>query len=162
MSLAPRPVFLGFFGVSLAVLAMAYGFEFLGGLKPCVLCLYQRIPYGLAAGIALGAFFFSPHRRAAAGLLLLLAALFFANGLLAFYHVGVEQGWVVASCSGIGTSESLDALRQSLLNTQPVRCDEVSWSFLGLSMAGVNVMMSIGLAGGAAVVARIFGRRQAA
>jgi len=162
MTLTPRPVFLGFLGTSLAVLATAYGFEFLGGLKPCALCLYQRVPYGLAAGIALGAFFFSPHRRAAVGLLFLLAILFFGNGLLALYHVGVERGWVAASCGGVGASESLDALRQSLLNTQPAQCDEISWSFLGLSMAGVNAIVSIGLAICAMTVARIFGKRSGA
>ena len=162
MTLAPRPVFLGFFGVSLAVLATAYGFEFLGGLKPCVLCLYQRVPYGLAAGLALGAFFFSPHRRAAVGVLLFLAALFFGNGLLALYHVGVEQGWVAASCGGVDASQSLDALRQSLLNTQPARCDEIAWSFLGLSMAAVNAIVATGLAICAIAVARIFGKRHGA
>ena len=160
--LTPRLMFLGFLCASLAVLASAYGFEFLGGLKPCVLCLYQRVPYGLAAGIALGAFFFSPHRRAAAGVLFLLAALFFGNGLLALYHVGVEQGWVAASCGGIDASESLDALRQSLLNTQPARCDEIAWSFLGLSMAGVNAIVSTGLAICAIAGARIFRKRQEA
>lgn len=163
MTFAPRTALLGFLGASLAMLATAYGFEYLGGLKPCVLCLYQRVPYGLAAGIALGGFFFAPHRKTAIWLLLLLALVFFANGVLAFYHVGVEQGWFVGTeaCGGVVPSDSLAALRESLLNTSPARCNEIAWSLFGISMAGYNFMASIGLTAAAVAMTRFFAKSKA-
>ena len=35
------------------VLATAYAFEYLANLQPCVLCIYQRIPYAVAIGLML-------------------------------------------------------------------------------------------------------------
>ena len=129
MTMAPRTVWFGFLGGSLAVLATAYGLEFLGGLKPCVLCLYQRIPYGLVAGMALGALFFHGSPKTNATLCFGFALIFLGGAALSFYHVGVEQGWftLLEVCSGGEASQSIDALRESLAATRPVRCDEVTW-----------------------------------
>ncbi len=162
MTFTPRMAFLGFLGASLAILATAYGFEYLGGLKPCILCLYQRVPYGLAIGLSLGALFFAPGAKAAAGLLGLLALIFLGNGGLAIYHVGVEQGIFAATeaCGASAAGKSLEALRQSLLNTEPARCDAVAWSLFGISMAGYNALASIGLAAAVAVMARRIGQNR--
>ncbi|MGB1548556.1 MAG: disulfide bond formation protein B [Alphaproteobacteria bacterium] len=140
-------VWLGFLGVSLAALGAAYGFEFIGGLKPCVLCLYQRVPYGLTAGLGVGALLF--YRPAAAVPLGILFALLFLGGAgLSFYHLGVEQGWFTLppACGG-ETGRSLETLRESLATTAPVPCDEVAWSFFGISLAGFNLVLSIFLTG---------------
>ncbi|MEW5703700.1 MAG: disulfide bond formation protein B [Pseudomonadota bacterium] len=156
MSVSRRAVFLGFFALSVGALGVAYGFQF-AGLKPCALCLYQRLPYGLAAGIALLAFLFRPEARAASGLCLVLALLFLGNAGLASYHVGVEQGWFTlsAACAGGGESESLEMLRQSLRATEPARCDEVPWALFGISIAGFNALASLALAASALWAARI-------
>ncbi len=145
MTMAQRTVWFGFLAASLAVLATAYGFEFLGALKPCVLCLYQRIPYGLVAGLALGALFFHGSPKGAAALCLGFAFIFVGGAALSFYHVGVEQGWfaLLEACGEGGASQGIDALRESIAATRPVRCDEAAWSFFGISLAGFNLLVSV-------------------
>ena len=70
---------------------------------------------------------------------------------LASYHAGVEQGIFQGpqSCSSSSLSlvhdKSAEALLQDILNTSVVRCNEVTWSFMGLSMAAWNLILSTGL-----------------
>lgn len=142
--LAPAPLLLAF--CSAALLAGAYGFQYIGGLPPCTLCYWQRIPYvgtvafGLVAAFSRG----KPHHL----VMLLMAALFFANSALAAYHAGVE--WKLlpgpTACSGTSNpSESLEDLKRRLAGTHIVRCDEAPWVFLGLSIAGWNAVAAFGL-----------------
>jgi disulfide bond formation protein DsbB len=76
-----------------------------------------------------------------------LAAL--ATAGIGAFHAGVEQGWWQGptSCSGgdIGAM-SADELLDSIMAAPLVRCDEIAWSFLGLSMAAWNAAISLGLA----------------
>ena len=132
---------------SAALLLAAFAFQHLGGMAPCKLCLWQRWPH--AAAVALGAV-------AALGLVpvLLLAGL----GALAaastagigFYHTGVERGWWEgpASCSGGPVAgQSAQDLFAQIMAAPLVRCDEVPWEMLGLSMATWNGLASLALAG---------------
>jgi len=142
--LAPAPLLLAF--CSAALLAGAYGFQYIGGLPPCTLCYWQRIPYAGTVALGLVAAFFSgkPHHL----IMLLMAALFFANSALAAYHAGVE--WKLlpgpTACSGTsGPSENLEDLKRRLAGTHIVRCDEAPWVFLGLSLAGWNAIAAFGL-----------------
>jgi disulfide bond formation protein DsbB len=129
-------------GGSFALLAGAFFFQALG-YPPCAMCLWQRWPH--AAAIAIGAValvFWRP-----AGPLLLLGALAAATtGGLGVYHTGVERGWWEgpASCSGAGTGLGGDLLSTDIAPV--VMCDEVAWSFLGLSMASYNALFSFALA----------------
>lgn len=135
---------------TVAVLAAAYASQYLGGLQPCQLCLYQRYPHMAvialaAAALAVGAD--SPLRTVA---MALAGAVLLGGAGLAGYHVGVEQGVFegLASCGGVSSSgASLDELREQLLAAEPVRCDEVAWSLFGISMAGYNGIVSLLLAG---------------
>ncbi len=132
---------------SLTALALAfigqYGFE----LQPCVLCIYQRWPFAIAA-LCLVAL--TPWVRPAATWLLLFSALVLAvNAGIAVYHVGVEQYWWTGSeaCVGTtGTARTLAELRAQVMATPVTRCDEVAFSLFGISMAGYNVIFSAGLA----------------
>jgi disulfide bond formation protein DsbB len=130
---------------SLALLVGAFGFEFLGGYAPCPLCLWQRWPHGLAAvlGILILA---GPARPLAA---LGLVAMLVGAGL-GGYHVGIEQGWwpgpATCAAPAIG-GLSPEELLERILAAPVVRCDEVAWRFLGVSMAGWNALWSLGLAG---------------
>ncbi len=145
----PRLVPLLILLISLAALATAYASEFWGGLKPCVLCIYQRYAYGAAGalgltGLALGA---RPDPRR---LLTALAGLaFLAGAAIAFFHVGVELHWWrgTAACHApqFDPSLSIEELREQLLATDFVPCDQVPWSLFGLSMAGYNVLASLAL-----------------
>lgn len=125
------------------LLLAALGFEYLGGLLPCQLCIWQRWPHLL---VILAAALVWKSRSAA---LMLAAAGALTSAAIAFYHVGVEQKF----WSGpTGCSASLDiggdlaSLTDRLLATPVVRCDEIAWSFLGLSMAGWNMLASLAIA----------------
>lgn len=130
---------------SAVVLGAAYVFQYGVGLPPCELCYLQRYPYmaviGLmAVGLVAGRF---SWLLGLAGLALIV------NAGIAFNHVGVELKWWEgpATCSAVATPADSDALLDQILNAPLVRCDEVSWSFLGISMAGYNLLIALGLAG---------------
>lgn len=131
-------------GGSAALLLGAVAFQYLGGLAPCELCLWQRWPHLAALVIALPAMV-SPGRFLPA--LGAIAALTTAG--LGVYHTGVEQKWWLGpgTCSG-GVSAEISAqdLLQQILDAPLVRCDEVAWSMAGLSMASWNALLSFGLA----------------
>jgi disulfide bond formation protein DsbB len=125
-------------------------FQYVGGLAPCELCLYERWPY--YAAIPLAAATATPRAapgdaRAAA---LLLVLLFAASTVLAFYHVGVEQHWFAGptACTGAGgTAKTIDELRAQLMAQQPVQCDQPQFSLLGTTLAQWNLAASLALAG---------------
>ena len=114
---------------SIGVVGGALLFQYVGGLVPCELCLYERWPY--YAAIALSLLALAAGRRGIAVAALGLCALFFlANVGLGFYHVGVEQHWFAGptTCTGpqLGAT-SIEALKAQLMGQKPVRCDEVQW-----------------------------------
>ena len=130
-------------GGSAALLLGALGFQYLGGMAPCKLCYWQRYPHVAAVLIGLAALFLTP-RLAWAGAL--AAATTSGLGL---YHTGVERGWWQGptTCSsqpigGLSTDQLLDQIMAAPL----VRCDEVAWQMLGLSMASWNALASAALA----------------
>jgi disulfide bond formation protein DsbB len=134
--------------VSAATVGGAYAFQYLGGLAPCVLCWWQRYAHFAVIGFAVLALL--PVGATARSLLLLGAAAAALTGAgIAVFHVGVEQHWWqgTAECgSTIGGATSLDEMRKMLLAQPVVRCDEVAWSLFGISMAGYNALISLGLA----------------
>jgi disulfide bond formation protein DsbB len=153
------------FVLSLATLAAAWGFELIGGYKPCPLCLMQRYAYYFALPAALGAVtLLSKSKNDLALLLLGLTALaYLVNAGLGVYHSGVEWHlWAGPSdCSGTGGPLATEAgsLFQSLSEIHVVRCDEAPWRLFGLSFAGYNVLISLGLAGLAILAAGTLRRR---
>lgn len=139
--------------ISLAVITAAWGFELIGGYKPCPLCLQQRYAYYFAipaSAVAL-ALAYQGQVRWAQLLLILCALAYILNTALGVYHSGVEWHWWQgpSGCAG-GDLESLSLnpgqLLSRLKETKVIRCDEAPWSFLGLSFAGYNVLISLGLA----------------
>jgi disulfide bond formation protein DsbB len=133
-------------GGSALLLAGAFGFEYLGGLAPCTLCIWQRWPHG--AAVVLGALGLAMPQRIWP-LLGALAAL--TTAAIALFHVGVEQTWWqgLASCTvdALAGVSAEDLLSMDTDIGAPVRCDAVPWQFLGLSMAAWNGVISLGLAG---------------
>lgn len=131
---------------SALLLGGAFLFEALG-YAPCRMCIWQRWPHAFAIGfgvlILAG---LAPRTLAWAG-----AAAAALTAGLGFYHAGVELGWLPgpASCSGGGAGLS-GLSGADLLSTEAatavVMCDEVVWSFAGLSMAAWNGILSLGLA----------------
>jgi disulfide bond formation protein DsbB len=138
--------------VGAATMLGAYFFQYVMGLPPCPLCLEQRIAYyvsiPLAIIIAIGGAAKAPRLALAAGLGIVALAML-GNAGLATYHAGIEWKWWPGplECSGpITDLGSGGDLLSSLNNVTLVRCDEAAWRFLGLSLAGYNALISLGLA----------------
>jgi len=127
--------------------------QYVGGLYPCEMCYWQRWPHGAAILLAIGALL-SPLAAPRTRALTLLAALAIAvSGAIGVFHAGVELGYWegITVCTTNGATSL-----QDILNVPLVRCDQVQWSFLGISMAGWNAIVSLG---GAALVAFLALRR---
>lgn len=131
-----------------ASILTALGFEHLGGLQPCELCLEQRyayyagVPLTFLALVALTA----GQQRAAAALFVIVALAFLANAVLGVYHAGVEwHFWPgPAACSGSqALTTNAGNLLDALKTTNVVRCDQAAWRMFGLSFAGWNVIASL-------------------
>ena len=145
-ALAPAVAILA---VAAATLAGAWFFQLVLEILPCPLCLEQRYAYYLAvplgALVAIAAARGAPRPLLLAGLAILaLAAL--ANAGLGTYHSGVEWGlWKgPTDCTGpVVNLGSAGDLLSRLDTVKVVRCDEVQWRFLGLSLAGYNVLISL-------------------
>ena len=130
---------------SAALLTAAFAFEYLGGLAPCKLCLWQRWPH---AGVIVFCLMGTTGVLRSGPAFLMIALCAGVTAIIASYHVGVEQQlWQgPTSCSGVLNPMSASDLLDSLLATPVVRCDEIAWSFANISMAGWNTLFSSGLA----------------
>lgn len=130
---------------SAAMLAGAFGFQYLGGMAPCQLCLWQRWPHAAAVLVLVLLLITRWRWLAWAGM---LAALVTSG--IGVFHAGVEQGWwqFISSCTqgsiaGLDPSALVDPTQAT---APPVRCDQIPWSMFGISMAGWNAIVSAGLA----------------
>ncbi|MEM1385008.1 MAG: disulfide bond formation protein B, partial [Pseudomonadota bacterium] len=134
-------------GGSALILLGALAFQYLGGLAPCPMCLWQRWPHAVAVAIAvLAVTVLWWGRRWLAGL---GGAAMAVSAGLGVFHAGVEwRFWdgpsscVSSSIEGLTPEQLLD----QILAAPVVRCDEVAWDFLGLSLAGWNAVFSVGFA----------------
>ena len=140
---APLLVILG----SVSLLGGAFAFEIFADLKPCTLCIWQRWPHAIA--IILGILALGAPGGARILLLVMAAIAVWSSAAIAGFHVGVEQQWWpgTASCGAANTPNSLQALMAQLKAQPIIRCDEVAWSLLGLSMAAYNLVFSVSLGG---------------
>ncbi|WP_397544557.1 disulfide bond formation protein B [Roseovarius salis] len=139
-------------GGSATLMLAALAFQHLGGLPPCKLCIWQRYPHVIA--IAIGAAALAVPGRALP-LMGMVAAL--TTGGIGIYHSGVERGWwegpgtcTAADPGGLSTDQAFEQMMSAPL----VRCDEIPWELLGLSMANWNVIAALALAGLWAMAAR--------
>ena len=134
--------------ISFSMILFALISEYVFGFAPCSLCLIQRYPHILVAVTSVWLIFFRTHNVFLYPVNTLVMAL---SIILASYHVGVEQSIFQGpqSCSSSNLSlvseKSAESLLIDILNTSVVRCNEVTWSFMRLSMASWNLIMSIAL-----------------
>jgi disulfide bond formation protein DsbB len=139
--------------VAAATIAGALTSEYGFGLVPCKLCLWQRWPY--YAGVPLAALtMLAPDPRLRRAGLGALALLFLGSAGLGAYHAGVEWGfWAGPADCGGGAAPvtSVEDLLKGIETTRVVSCTEAAWRFLGLSLAGWNALVSLGLAAVAAI-----------
>lgn len=147
--LTPRRIAATVLAVAGATLAGALASENLFGLLPCKLCLQQRWPYYIGVPLA-AATVMASGRWLRVGLLG-LALLFAVSAGLGSYHAGVEWGLFAGptDCDGgaAPVPGSMGHFLQTLERARVVSCTEAAWRMLGLSLAGWNALISLGLAG---------------
>ena len=136
-----------------ALIAGALGSQYLGGLAPCEMCLWQRWPHYAAIGLAALAFVL-PQRA----LVWLAALAILISGGIGIFHAGVEYHWWegLTQCSQVPGSGGSGKILADIMKTPLVRCDQAQWSLFGISLAGYNGMISIG---GALLIMRLLMRK---
>ena len=125
------------------VLIFAFVIEYRFGHQPCKLCLYERIPYFLSILLILKIFFIKGYEKIT---LLILCLVFIISSILAFYHLGIEQGFFKESlvCTAGNLSETLtkeEILKQLSQNT--ISCKNVEFKIFGFSLASINTIFSV-------------------
>jgi disulfide bond formation protein DsbB len=135
----------------LALIVGAWFFELVWGLRPCKLCLEQRLPHYAAIGLSVAGLALARSTRLQWLALLGLAGLMLWSAGLGVYHSGVEWGWFAGpnDCGGAAAPMAAgvqDFMRQ-LQTARVVACAEAAWRFLGLSLAGWNALASLALLG---------------
>lgn len=140
---------LGILVVAAATIAGAWYFQLVLDIRPCPLCLEQRYAYyfliPVAALTALAAGKSAP-RWLLLGALAVLGLAALGNAVFGAYHAGVEwKFWPGPSdCTGpVGNLGSAGTLLDRLDSVKVVMCDEIQWSFLGISLAGYNALISL-------------------
>ena len=137
----------GILAFSILSLSIAYFIQYVLGHKPCNLCIIERIPY-IAAIILISLIFILNRYQKIISSLILIFFIFGAVG--SFYHFGIEQGFFRESLvCDLGNSQPLN--KENLLNqlkkTEIVSCKDVTFRFLGLSLATINTVISLILSG---------------
>lgn len=125
-----------------------YGF----GLHPCEMCIAQRVPYGIVIGLLIWGWW---KPSSLPTLLRGSIILWIVEAGLAAYHVGIEQGWwdSASGCtSNVKVGASIEELRAAILDSPLVSCADVAFEVFGISMAGWNIVVALGLVGGAVFV----------
>ncbi|MEA3054535.1 MAG: hypothetical protein QOG72_3438 [Sphingomonadales bacterium] len=134
--------------VPAALLAGAYGSEIFGHLYPCKMCWWQRYAHFAALGLALLSLLLRKAPDRGRSFVWLAALAILTSGGIGVYHAGVEakifQGFT--ECTSTVHGLSGDELLKAIMASPMVRCDEVQFSFLGISMAGWNAILSIAAA----------------
>ncbi len=132
-------------GLPVVLLVGALGSQYVGGLHPCEMCWWQRYAHMVAFALALIAFT-APVPSSRARTFTVLAALAIAtSGVIGVYHAGVEarifEGFT--QCTALAKGGSTADLLRQITHAPLVRCDEVQFRFLGISMAGWNAILSL-------------------
>ena len=134
--------------VPAALLTGALGSQYYGGLYPCEMCHWQRWPHYAALALALLSFAMRGQPDRGRSFVWLAALAIFTSGAIGVYHAGVEAGIFegLTTCSAALSGGSSADILADIMATPLVRCDQIQWSFLGISMAGWNAILSIGSA----------------
>tara|TARA_B100001559_G_C16039786_1_gene411929 strand:+ start:53 stop:535 length:483 start_codon:yes stop_codon:yes gene_type:complete len=135
-------------GFSIISLLIAYFIQYILGHKPCNLCLIERIPYIAAIILISSILMINKFERLISGVLIFF---FIFGAIVSFYHVGIEQGFLseslVCDLSTSSSNLSKETLLKKLENQTVVSCKDVTFRFLGLSLATINTVISIILSG---------------
>ena len=132
---------------SILSLSIAYFIQYVLGHKPCNLCIIERIPYIAAIILISLIFILNKYQKIISSLILIF---FIFGAVVSFYHFGIEQGFFSESLvCDLGNSRPLnkEELLNQLKKTEIVSCKDVTFRFLGLSLATINTVISLILSG---------------
>ena len=137
----------GILAFSILSLSIAYFIQYVLGHKPCNLCIIERIPYIAAIILISLIFILNRYQKIISSLILIF---FIFGAVVSFYHFGIEQGFFSESLvCDLGNSQPLN--KEDLLNqlkkTEIVSCKDVTFRFLGLSLATIKTIISVILSG---------------
>ena len=125
------------------LLGGAYVSQYVFGLFPCEMCMWQRSPHFIALGLGLLAAFV-PLKAAPKRLLIGLAGLaIIVSGLIGGFHAGVEYSWWEGITGCATTVSAGGSALENIMNAPLVRCDVAPWELLGISLAGWNFLVSV-------------------
>ena len=132
---------------SILSLSIAYFIQYVLGHKPCNLCIIERVPYIAAIILISLIFILNKYQKIISSLVLIF---FIFGAVISFYHFGIEQGFFSESlvCDlGINQPLNKEELLNQLKKTEIVSCKDVTFRFLGLSLATINTVISLILSG---------------
>ena len=147
MNLNNKLILNGILAFSILTLSIAYFIQYVLGHTPCNLCIIERIPYIAAIILISLIFILNRYQKIISSLILIF---FIFGAVVSFYHFGIEQGFFSESLvCDLGNSQPLN--KEDLLNhlkkTEIVSCKDVTFRFLGLSLATINTIISLILSG---------------
>ena len=158
MNLNNKLILNGILAFSILTLSIAYFIQYVLGHKPCNLCIIERIPYIAAIILISLIFILNRYQKIISSLILIF---FIFGAVVSFYHFGIEQGFFSESLvCDLGNSQLLnkEELLNQLKKTEIVSCKDVTFRFLGLSLATINTVISLILSGIIIKVIRNYGK----
>ncbi len=147
MNLNNKLILNGILAFSILTLSIAYFIQYVLGHKPCNLCIIERIPYIAAIILISLIFILNRYQKIISSLILIF---FIFGAVVSFYHFGIEQGFFSESLvCDLGNSQpsNKEELLNQLKRTEIISCKDVTFRFLGLSLATINTIISIILSG---------------
>ena len=132
---------------SVFALITAYFIQYVLKHQPCNLCLIERIPYFFSIIVTSIYLFTTKFEKLS---LIILSLIFFSATLIAFYHFGIEQGFIKESLVCNLSNENNNLSKEALLNQlkeMPISCKDVTFKIFGLSLATFNIFISLILGG---------------
>jgi len=133
--------------------------QYVGGLFPCEMCMWQRWPHLVAIFFALDAYALKQRPQVAFLFTILAALAIAASGVIGVFHAGVEYGWWegLTACTAPAAQGSTQDMLDSILSAPLIRCDVAQWTLFDISLAGYNAIFSLGAT--ALIIALLLPRR---
>jgi disulfide bond formation protein DsbB len=132
--------------ILLSTISLSFGFfvEYVLGFEPCILCLYQRVPYYFLVLIGITGMIFKNHKYP----IYFALIIFLGAAIIAGYHTGIEREWFdpTDTCNpgfNIPENASVDEIRQMLYDAPIATCTKAAFKIFWLSMTEWNLLLNI-------------------
>lgn len=133
----------------LLLLGGALGSQYIGGLFPCEMCMWQRWPHLVAIFFALDAYALKSRPQLSYIFTALAALAIAVSGMIGVFHAGVEYGWWegLSACTASTVGGNAQDMLNAIMKAPLIRCDVAPWTLFGISLAGFNALFSFGASG---------------